>query len=457
MILRRHAAGNDVQLRGQKVTILGLGRHGGGVAAARYCAQAGAIVTVTDLTAEKLLAESLAQLHDVPIAKFTLGQHCDDGFRAADLVVVNPAVRPGNSFVEIARQAGTKISSEIELFLDACPARVIGVTGTVGKSTTAAMLAAILRTAGRRTWLGGNIGHSLLGDLPQMQPEDIVVLELSSFQLHWLSNEARWPHGAIVTNCSPNHLDWHGSWEHYVTSKQRLLQSTLSPGGRGQGDGAGNVPFVVLNTRDREVGDWRTLTGQRCVSPWDFTKLPPLKLPGQHNRTNASCAAAAASECGVHEAIIDRSLADFAGLSHRLQLVAEIAGRRFYNDSKSTSHTATIAALKAMDRPIWLLLGGADAQADFTQLADNVGRLAQGAVVFGAVADKLQIAIRNCDPDFRCLRAATLQAALAACIEESKPGDTILLSPACPSTDQFRDFTHRGEEFTRLVRELQVD
>ena len=202
---------------------------------------------MTDLAGERSLAESLAQLRDVPIAKFTLGEHREDDFCAADVVVVNPAVCPTNQFVELAQQAGTKISSEIELFLDACPATVIGVTGTVGKSTTVAMLAAILQAAGRRTWLGGNIGHSLLGDLPQMQPDDIVVLELSSFQLHWLSDQARWPHGTIVTNCSPNHLDWHGSWEHYVAAKQRLLTHLTADG------------FCVLNTACPELNHWRGL------------------------------------------------------------------------------------------------------------------------------------------------------------------------------------------------------
>ncbi len=202
----RHLSADHL-LRGRKVTVMGLGRHGGGVAAARYCAQAGAIVTVTDVADARLLGDSIAVLPSIPIENFHLGGHCEEDFHLAELVVVNPAVRPGNRFVETARRAGARITSETELFLDACAAKVIGVTGTVGKSTTAAMLAAILKAAGRRTWLGGNIGHSLLGDLPSMRSDHIVVLELSSFQLHWLSENARWPQGAIITNYSPNHLD----------------------------------------------------------------------------------------------------------------------------------------------------------------------------------------------------------------------------------------------------------
>ena len=213
-----------MELKNRRVTILGLGRHGGGVAAARYLRWAGAEVTVTDLADEQALGESVAQLGDVAIEKFSLGRHHEEDFRSAEMVVVNPAVKPGNRFVQMARQAGAKITSETELFLDACRGKVIGVTGTVGKSTTAAMTAALLQAGGRRTWLGGNIGHSLLADLPQIREDHFVVLELSSFQLHWLGDEARWPSMAVVTNCLPNHLDWHDTWEHYVEAKQRLIR-----------------------------------------------------------------------------------------------------------------------------------------------------------------------------------------------------------------------------------------
>jgi UDP-N-acetylmuramoylalanine--D-glutamate ligase len=432
-----------MELHGLRVTIMGLGHHGGGVAAARFCAQAGAMVTVTDLADEQSLAKSLNQLCDVPIANFTLCEHREKDFREADIVIVNPAVRPDHHFVEIARMAGAKISSEIELFLDACPAMVIGVTGTVGKSTTAAMLAAILQTAGSRTWLGGNIGHSLLADLPQMQPDDIVVLELSSFQLHWLSDETKWPRGAIVTNCSPNHLDWHGRWEDYVGAKQRLLTHLTIDG------------IAVVNSEDVEVACWRKLCGGASSRPRRVENLPPLRVPGDHNRQNAACAARMAKELGVDDAIAVQALAEVKGLPHRLCFVAEIAGRRFYNDSKSTSPAATIAALNTMDRPTWLLLGGADAKADFTDLAQAVVHTANASAVFGAVADKIQTALHAQVPNFRSSRATNLLEALAWCVAQSAPGDTILLSPACPSTDQFRDFAHRGEEFERLVAEMR--
>ncbi|HEY2828154.1 MAG TPA: UDP-N-acetylmuramoyl-L-alanine--D-glutamate ligase [Pirellulales bacterium] len=442
-----------MDFRGRKVTIMGLGRHGGGVAAARYCALGRAMVTVTDTADETALVESVAALRHVPIAKFALGEHRDVDFSSAEIVVVNPAVKPNHWLVKLAQQSGAMLTSETELFLNACRATVIGVTGTVGKSTTAAMLAAVLQAAGRRTWLGGNIGQSLLADLPQIRSDDFVVLELSSFQLHWLSETARWPQAAIVTNCSPNHLDWHGKWEEYVAAKQRLV-SHLPPNG-----------FAVLNSYDAEVGHWDSLTRSALPTPQKLETVPPLRLPGNHNRQNAACAATMAKQLGIDEKTIANALGNFTGLLHRLRLVAEIKGRHIYNDSKSTTPTATIAAIFAMDEPTWLLLGGADKDIDWSKFIDFVVQRAKGVATFGAAADRLDEAITratkkadkdgdNLFPSFRC---ETMPDALLWCWQKSMPGEAILLSPGCPSTDRFRDFADRGEQFESLVRSLSKD
>jgi UDP-N-acetylmuramoylalanine--D-glutamate ligase len=324
---------------------MGLGRHGGGAAAARFLAGQGAIVTVTDLADADALADSLAGLADAGIGRFHLGGHRESDFQAADLVVVNPAVRPGDPLVELARKSGARLTSEAELFLDACPARVIGVTGTNGKSTSAAMTAAILSAAGRRTWLGGNIGNSLLAELHQLRPDDWVVLELSSFQLFWLSDAARWPSRAIVTNCTPNHLDWHGTFAHYMQAKQRLLEHLSAVGS------------AVIDPRAPGLTGWADSLACRLIEPVPLQKIPPLQLPGEHNRRNAALAAAAALDAGVEWGAVETALARFSGLPHRLALVAEIAGRKFFDDSKSTTPEATLAALDAMRRPTWLLLG----------------------------------------------------------------------------------------------------
>jgi UDP-N-acetylmuramoylalanine--D-glutamate ligase len=397
---------------------MGLGRHGGGAAAARYLAEQGAIVTVTDLADATALADSLDALAGVPIKRFHFGDHDDRDFMNVDLVVVNPAVRPGNPLVELARQAGAEVTSEIEMFLAACPAPVIGVTGTNGKSTTAAMTAAMLNAAGRRAWLGGNIGRSLLADLPQIRPNDWIVLELSSFQLHWLADDARWPQVALLTSFASNHLDWHGSVEHYRRSKQRLFDRGTS------------------------------------VLPWDDADIPSLRIRGRHNRANAALAAAAATLAGAHRESAVRGLSEFTGLPHRLKLIAETDGRQLFNDSKSTTPEAAIAALNALDRPTWILLGGSDKQVELSALVAAVGRQARGAALFGATGNLLDNLFSILTPHFCRQQTERLDDALAWCWRQSRPGDAILLSPACASLDQFHDYADRGETFTRLVHEI---
>jgi UDP-N-acetylmuramoylalanine--D-glutamate ligase len=415
---------------------MGLGRHGGGAAAARYLAEQGARVAVTDLADATALAEPVAGLSDAGIEEFHLGGHREADFRSADYVVVNPAVKPDNRWIELARQSGATITSEIELFLNACPAPVIGVTGTSGKSTTAAMTAAILSANPlRRVWLGGNIGVSLLPDLDRIGPDDRVVLELSSFQLFWLSEKTRWPSIAIVTNLSPNHLDWHGTMQHYVEAKKRLTGHVDSDG------------IVVFDEADPNMQTWMGLSAGRFMPPLIDDQIPSLVVPGQHNRRNAGFAAAAALAAGADLEALRRGLADFAGLPHRLTTVAVVAGRIFINDSKSTTPAATLAALDAVRQPIWLLLGGADKGIDLRPLVAAVGQRVSGAALFGAVGDALDSLLNAVAPQLPRVCTDTLDEALAWCWARSRPGDAILLSPACSSLDQFRDFTERGGRF----------
>ncbi len=427
---------------GRRVTVMGLGRHGGGLATARYLAGQGAQVTISDVADRAALAGSLAQLQDLPIAAVKLGGHDPADFHSAQFVVVNPAVRPEHPCLQLARASGAVLTSEIELFLDCCPGKVIGVTGSNGKSTTSSMLAEILKSAGRRTWLGGNFGRSLLGEVDRMTAEDSVVLELSSFQLAHLSPSVRLPEVAVVTNCSPNHLDWHGSYEAYISAKRRLVAENSA------------TSLVVLNAHDSLAASWAALARGRTIPTWPLEKIPRLPVPGVHNRQNAACAAAAAEAAGVERATICQALAQFRGLDHRLQFVAEVAGRRFYDDSKSTTPQATIAALAALDGPTWLLAGGHPKGANFCELAAAIVDNARGTAVFGAARESLRSVLQATDVGFNSSSTEQLADALDWCWQQSKPGDLILLSPACASYDQFRDFIERGEVFGRLVRAL---
>ncbi len=215
-----------------------------------------------------------------------------------------------------------------------------------------------------------------------------------------------------------------------------------------------HAAFTVVSPFDTETSSWPIAETAHRVFASDPGKLPALKVRGQHNLANAALAAAAARELGAEESAIREALAKFVGLPHRLQFVAEMSGRRFYNDSKSTSPAATVAALAAMDRPTWLLLGGADAAADFRELANVAAKTAKGIAVFGAAAKKLESALGQPEPACQIFRTNQLADALAWCIEKSQAREAVLLSPACPSTDQFADFADRGERFCQIVRDL---
>ncbi len=461
---------------------MGLGHFGGGVAAARWLARQGATVTVTDLAGEEALGESLRALAAEPIAAYRLGGHDGDDFRNAQLVVVNPAVKPGNRFLEIARRAGAKIVPEIELFLRHFRGKVVGVTGSNGKSTTAAMTAAVLQADGRRTWLGGNLGGSLLDRLDEMTADDWAVLEISSFQLWHASPAVRMPDVAIVTNCTPNHLDWHGTFAEYAAAKQRILGGAgfqpahvggagfqparaLPPGQRAPAceqamhRQVGNLPhgLVVLNTLDPEVATWSELAKGRLLPLIAEAELPELPVPGAHNRANARCAATAALAVGCSPDAVRQGLSAYRPLPGRLELVAVVDGRRVYNDTTATTPESTMAALESLEGPAWLLAGGGGKGSDFGPMAECIARRARGAAFYGAVRERLLGEMRSRGGHLPCITVETLAEALAWCWERSRRGESIVLSPGCSSHDQYQNFRQRGAEFVELVRRLSAD
>jgi UDP-N-acetylmuramoylalanine--D-glutamate ligase len=430
-----------MDVAGQRVTVMGLGRHGGGAGATRWLAKCGARVTVSDLLSAEVLNPTLTALADPPV-EWHLGGHDDRDFRDVDLLVVNPAIKPDHPLVRLAREHGARVTSEIELFLRACRGRTVGVTGSVGKSSTAAMLDAIFRSAGRRSWLGGNIGGSLLDDVERIGSGDVVVLELSSFQLHWLDATMPMPSLAVVTNCTPNHLDWHPNFEHYRAAKQRLVREQI--------EGA----IVVLGPDLLVDPTWRNLSPSRVVRPWADERIPALAIAGRHQRINAACAAAAAESWGCPASSIEQALAGFAGLPHRLQLVGERSGRRFYDDSKATTPESTLAAIESLDGRAWWLIGGADKGAEFDVLLAALARHAAGAAFYGTTGSRLFALASERHPGLLCTRVDTLRAAIEWCWRASSPGESIVLSPACASLDQFDDYVARARHFVESIAAL---
>ena len=438
---------NPLELRDARVTVMGLGRFGGGLGVTRWLVEQGAAVTVTDLEPAERLGPALRELRadlESGRVRCVLGEHRDVDFRDADLVIANPAVpRPwDNRFLRAATDAGVPITTEIGLVCDRLSrARVIGVTGSAGKSTTASMIAHALRATVGAARVGGNIGGSLLAEIDAIGPGEWVVMELSSAQLHWLgSGPSPWsPAIAVVTSFAPNHLDWHGTVDHYRASKQRMLA------------GAGSVVFADAGTADRfDAGD-RALT----IAP-DGPR-PVLRIPGSHNRRNALVAAEAVRvSAGIAIERTVEALGGFAGLAHRLELVAEGRGIRAFNDSKSTTPESAALAIAAFEEEgevgagrVVLICGGYDKKVD---LAPMVGPGAGCAAVhtIGATGDTLAGAINGAGG--RAVRHPDLAAAAAAALASAGAGGVVLLSPGCASWDQFENFEARGVAFTRAVR-----
>ena len=423
-----------------RVTVIGLGRFGGGLGVTRWLCGQGARVTVSDSAGAADLADSVRQLDGLDVT-LHLGSHDPRDVLEADLLVVNPAVPKDSDLLARAAQAGVPRTSEINLFLQRCRAPVVGVTGTVGKSTTTAMLGGILAQR-FTTHVGGNIGLSLLDRLDTIEPDHVAVLELSSFQLEDTPLVGISPTVALVTNIAPNHLDRHGTYDAYAEAKQNIS--------RFQGDG----DVLLLNGACADLADWHAPAAARTEF-FDPTGEPfELALPGSHNQANAQAAWAAARQFDIDRASAATALRDFAGLPHRLQFVTERDSVRYYNDSKCTTPQGAVVALDAFaPRTAVMIVGGYDKGASFDELALALADRAKAVVALGATGPRIADAVegfrRGDAPPVEVAR--DLPEAVSLAQRQARQGDAILLSPACASFDMFTNYEHRGDAYVALV------
>lgn len=457
-------------LRGRRVTIVGLGKGRATAGVARFLVANGATVTIADPKPREELAEGIARLADTP-AELVLGPSSDDAALAdPDFVFINQGVRPRSATVQRAIQRKIPVLTEMGLFFRLCPAPIVGVTGTKGKSTTYTLITRILERGTARVVAGGNIGLSVIDLLPTIAADDVVVLELSSFQLDTLG---RSPHVAVITNVLEDHLDWHGTRDAYVAAKRHILAWQ------------GPQDVAVLNLDDpttvslhtgvpSEVrgysvalrpkrGAYREADGTLALvdGPDRRTLLHEreLQVPGRHNVSNALAAAVVGGVHGIAPEAIAEVLRAFTGLPHRLETVAEIGGVLYVNDSQGTTPYATIPALVAHGRPAVVILGGVSKSADFTELARAVVRDARAAVLIGQSADEIGTALERAGAARKPLpveRAATLPDAVRTATALAKPGDVVLLSPSGQSFDMFSSYEERGEVFRAAVRQLEA-
>ncbi len=440
-----------MDVAGKRVTVLGLGRFGGGVGVAQWLRSRGARVTVSDRAPAEKLAESVAALAGLDITLHLGGQQSDD-FTTPDLLVVSPAVPSQAEPLRLAAAAGVPRTTEINLFIARCPAAIVGITGTVGKSTTTAMIGEIL-SAKLPTHVGGNIGRSLLSELGQIRPDHAVVLELSSFQLDQLPEIGISPHVALVTNLLPNHLDRHGTMEAYGQAKKNIFRFQR-PG-----------DVLILSAADDLTRGWarEAAPGVR-VEYFDPAGEPfELSVVGEHNQANAQAAWAVARQFGVTREQAAAALKAFAGLEHRLQFVAEIGGVRYFNDSKCTTPEGAIVALGSFPaRSAIMIVGGYDKHVGLDALGAALAERAKAVVTVGATAGAIEAAIAARQPETAAdhapadsppvIAAESFEQAVALARQAARPGEAIVLSPACASYDMFDNYEQRGLRFVQLVK-----
>lgn len=446
-----------MDFQGQRILIVGLAKTG--EAAADFFLGRGARVKIS----EKKTAAELGRRYEYWTnrgVEIEAGGHRPASFLEADLIVPSPGVPPLPGF-QAARERGIPILSEIEIASRFLRGMIVGVTGTNGKSTTATLIHKILKDAGRRAYLAGNIGTPLISYVDGSRENHLYVTEISSFQLAYIDTFKAGV--AVFLNLSQNHLDWHGSFESYIASKKKLLT------------GQDNSGRAVLNRDDALV--WH-LAREACSEVYGFSRrrtlnrgcflrsgrivlrdteemsLMPatdIRLPGLHNQENVLAAALTAHLLGVPPPKIRRSVHAFRGLEHRLEPVLRWRGVEFINDSKATSVDATLKALESIERPIVLILGGKDKGSDFTRLRRMVRTKVKKVILVGSAKDKIRSALAGVAS---MEDAASFAEVVPRAYAAATRGDVVLLAPACTSWDMFKNFEERGRVFKRNVRKL---
>ena len=415
------------------MTSLVVGAARSGVALANHLTGTGERVRIVDRKSEPELAEAIAQL---PAGvDLRLGGYDEGVLAGVDIVYASPGVPWDSTLLRRAREKGIAVSSEIDLFLQLCPGTVVGITGTNGKTTTTALTGTVLAAGNRPVIVGGNIGDTVLDRLGEITPQHWVVLELSSFQLE--SVEKPHLHVGVILNVTPDHLDRHGSFQRYTDLKARAVEF------------AGADDFAVLNGRDEACRRIAKRTRARVVWFDEHRPIPPMPLPGRHNIENALAAAAVGRIAGLSDDAIDAAVRSFKGVEHRLELVGEWDGVRWYNDSKATNPDAGRVALSAFpNTPVVLIAGGYGSGFELGEWLAEVLANVEAVVLIGASAGTLAAALHN-HP--KVVRAANLEDAVDRAAGLARPGGVVLLSPAYKSFDMFKDFEDRGRQFRSFV------
>ncbi len=447
-----------MELKGKKIAVIGMGKTG--IAVAAFLGSRLATVVAADEKPLHQWGESFNQLAGQPW--LSVGRYDETLLDGVDFVVPSPGIPPYSHILAAAQKRNIPILSEIELAYRFISVPIVVVTGTNGKTTTTTLLGDILKQAGKKVFVGGNIGNPLIEYAAAKQTDDFIVAEISSFQLQWIDTFRA--HAAMLLNITCDHVNYHGSFEEYRRIKVRVFENQL------------NTDLAILNADDETQEGLAASIRGRIVEFSSRKKLPagmflqddfivyrkpdgteelyPLNmiaLPGLHNVENVMAAIAAARFCGCEPDSIMKTVSAFRGLPHRIEFAGEKNSVKFYDDSKGTNVDAVVRALSTFATPVILLLGGRDKDGNFEVLKTLLGEKAKQVILFGEAQDRIEPQIGNAVP---VNKEPTLKAAIELAYRNARPGDIVLLSPGCASFDEFANYKERGNHFKEVVRTL---
>jgi UDP-N-acetylmuramoylalanine--D-glutamate ligase len=466
-----------MDLAGKNILVVGLGRTG--LATAGFLHQHGARVVVTDTAGEKELGDAVDIVRELGV-RMELGPHRATSFQNADLIVVSPGVSHTIEPIMQARERGIPLIGEVELASRFIKEPIIAVTGTNGKTTTTELLGGMLKNSGLNVFVGGNIGNPLIGYVAKGQPAQIVVAEISSFQLDTIA--AFRPRVCVLLNITADHLDRYPNFEAYADSKTRIFINQ-----RAEDVAVLNGADALIRAKTKQIKSQRLffpsieaneqgaiLNGKRIILNLDKLKqieskiriphyalrnqkyldISKIQLQGRHNFENAAAASLAALAAGANLEGIQNTLDQFKGLVHRLEHVATIKSVQYFNDSKATNIDGVAKALESFSKPVLLIMGGRDKGGDFKALKGLVRKHVKGLIVMGEAAEPIRAVLGQLKPTNV---AASMEDAVSTAYQNAEPEDVVLLSPGCTSFDWYRNYAERGDDFRRVVNKLKGD
>lgn len=465
---------NINELKGKKVTVMGLGLHGGGIGTVRFLSWAGAVVTVTDLKSKEELAPSLLKLKDLKNITYVFNQHRPEDFTKTDMIVKTPPAPWDNKYVKLALENKIPVEVDSSLFFKLCKNTVIGVTGTKGKTTTSTLIYEILKAAGKDPVKVGIGQTPVLDKIKDLKKDSVIVFELSSWRLSAIGRHKISPKIAVITNIFPDHLNYYKTLEEYIKDKKYIFQNQ-----KADDFCAVNWDDEVLNKVEGEVNakiikfSKNKVNGGQSVCIIDdaiyindgidekrVLEVSEIKLKGNHNIYNVLAAVSAATALGIDPKVIKKAITEFKGIPHRLEFVRELEGIKYYNDTAATTSESAIAGINSFSEPIVLICGGSDKNLDFSELGKVISKKIKSVIFLkGKGTDKLIDEMKKClaeksgENDFKIVESMEKAVELARI--EAKGGDIVLLSPGAASFGMFANEFDRGDKFKAAVNALK--